>query len=252
MKNKKVLITGASRGIGRALVNVFLSNQWKVCIASRNLNDLKSIQDDLDEYGNEILTARVDFSKKLDVLNLQKELSTKWGGIDTIIANVGSGKGKKRITAEFKDNFDLFNANFTTAHNTISLLKNLLRDSKAPSITFIGSIASKKNVDSPISYAMAKSSIENYTKFLSVNLSLFGVRVNCVRLGHVLTESSIWAKRKLDDIVNFNHLVKQNTLTNKIITPSEAAELIYVVNSSVLMSNLTGSSVLFDAGTSLR
>jgi NAD(P)-dependent dehydrogenase (short-subunit alcohol dehydrogenase family) len=98
---------------------------------------------------------------------------------------------------------------------------------------------------------MAKKSIENLTKALSIKYSTFGVRVNCVHFGHVLTESSVWAKRFNDDPDAFNNFVNGQTLTKSLITQKEAASFIYNLSNEIFSRNLTGSTFIYDSGSTL-
>jgi 3-oxoacyl-[acyl-carrier protein] reductase len=248
--SNKVLITGSSKGIGKDTAKIFLNNKWDVCITSRSLSDLQILKKEFSVSKERLLEIKVDFRESIEILNLRKRLENSWGKIDSLIVNVGSGSGEKFITSNFKNNQDIFKENFYSAYYSSILLKDLLFESKNPSIFFVGSIAAVKNVNSPLSYAMSKKSIENFSKFLSVELSKHRVRVNCLQLGHVLTEQSVWKKKLKNDKENFDRFINANTLTKSLISPEEVASFIYNLHETKTLQNLTGSTIVFDAGIS--
>lgn len=247
----KILITGSSKGVGKEVARIFHENNWHVCLTSRDLLELQKVKKELKQGDSQILDFEVDFTKKDQVLALNQYLKKEWGDLDSIILNVGSGSGEKNITSTYQDNERIFYKNFYAAINTVELLKDLLIKSKNPIIIFIGSIAALKNVKSPINYAMAKKSIENYAKSMSIKYADLGVRVNCVHLGHVLTQGGIWEKKLKQDPINLKKFIDENTLTKEIVTPESVAEFIYSLHSESYSKFMSGSNILFDAGTSL-
>ena len=247
----KILVTVSSKGIGREIAKVFYDNNWNVCITSRSNINLKDLTRGWSDNNCQLLDFKVDFTNSLEILELKKYLKHKWGNLDTLVVNVGSGKGEKRLTSKFVNNRINFQENFNSAFHTVSLLKELLLTSKNPTIIFIGSIAAIKNVNSPLSYAMAKKSIENFSKYTSIQLSTFGIRVNCLQLGHIFTESNAWVQKAKTDPIGLQNFVNKVTLTKKIIKPAEVADLVFFLINSSYFKNLNGSTITFDSGSTL-
>lgn len=250
MQNK-ILITGSSKGIGKEVASIFLKKNWDVCITSRNKDDLNKVKQELKSNTASLIDFKTDFTNTNEIQELKKYIIKTWGFVDILVINVGSGSGEKHLISKFENNLNYFKENFYSAYYSANLLKDLLYESKKPSIIFVGSIASFKNVNAPFNYAMAKKSVENLTKALSVSLSTFGVTVNCVHFGHVLTDNSVWAKRLKDNPDEFNNFVKSHTLTNKMISQVDAARFIYNLSDEIFNRNLTGSTFVYDSGSVL-
>jgi len=246
--NNKVLVTGSSRGIGRAIGEIFSKNDWDVCFTSRNINDLEVLK--LNFSDKKHIFYEIDFQNSEGIKKLKNRIETMWGSLDSLVINVGNGSGQKSINSTYTNNLDVFKLNFYSAYLSTMLLIPLLVKSINPSLIFIGSIASCVNVNSPFTYAMAKRSLENLSNFLSTNLAKNKVKVNCIHLGHVLTENGFWDRKKNQDYGSYQQSISSKTLTKKIVYPHEIAEFIFDLTNSNYSSNLTGNTFIFDGGTS--
>lgn len=89
MRNKVVIITGASSGIGKALVYEFAKRGAKIVMGARNSEELKKIEDDLKSQGTEIISVQTDVSNELDCKNLVEKAHERFGKIDALVNNAG-------------------------------------------------------------------------------------------------------------------------------------------------------------------
>ncbi|MDE6451050.1 MAG: SDR family NAD(P)-dependent oxidoreductase, partial [Odoribacter sp.] len=87
MRNKVVIVTGASSGIGKALVYELARRGAKIAIASRNIEELLNIEQDLKKNGTEILSVRTDVTKELACKELVEQTYNHFGRIDVLINN---------------------------------------------------------------------------------------------------------------------------------------------------------------------
>ncbi len=120
LKNKRVLITGASRGIGAAIARSFLIEGARVCIVSRGSKNL---------YETEALL-RLEFEKNLvhaqscdctslnEMEALKHNIIKKWQGLDIVVANVGDGKSVSEPIPNTKQWKKIWDKNFETSLNT--------------------------------------------------------------------------------------------------------------------------------------
>ncbi|MBT6030923.1 MAG: SDR family oxidoreductase [Crocinitomicaceae bacterium] len=90
LKNKRVVVTGASRGIGAAIANAFFQEEAKVCIVSRGSEQLYLTEKNLQEtFGIErIFAAQCDCADIDSLKNLRDQLQKRWLGVDIVVANV--------------------------------------------------------------------------------------------------------------------------------------------------------------------
>ncbi|WP_099292465.1 SDR family oxidoreductase [Butyricimonas sp. Marseille-P3923] len=89
MQNKVVIITGASSGIGKALVYEFARRGAKISMGARNIDELKKIEDDLKASGTEILSVQTDVTRETDCKNLIEKTHERFGRIDVLVNNAG-------------------------------------------------------------------------------------------------------------------------------------------------------------------
>ena len=246
---KKVLVTGSSRGIGLAIANKFSEQKWEVLFTSRNKNDLQILENRKSNEKNRFF--EIDFQKVDQIIRLKEYIEIEWGSLDSLIVNVGNGSGPKTIESSFLSNFEIFKLNFISSYLTANILKPLLLNSSKGSITLIGSIAANSNVKAPINYSIAKKSIENFVKSLSLKFSNQNLLVNVVHPGHVLTENGFWFQKKQENLINFNEFTQKNILVNKMLLPDHIADFVYELTNSEFSNHLTGSSFVIDGGTSI-
>ena len=246
--NKKVLVTGSSRGIGESIGKVFTQKNWDVCFTSRNKDDLTELQQKFPNSNH--LFEQVDFTNLHQIEKLYNIILKKWGYLNSIVINVGSGSGEKTLRSSYKNNSEVYKQNFYSAYFSSMLLSSLLKKSKDSSLTFIGSIAANVNVQSPINYALAKKAVENLGINLSIKLSNYSIRVNVIHPGHTLTHGGYWEKKKLDSAEDFRNFIDSRTLVKDIIQTEEIANFVYNVTYSNFSQKLTGTVYILDAGSS--
>jgi 3-oxoacyl-[acyl-carrier protein] reductase len=248
--SKKVLITGSTRGIGLTIAKHYLKNNWNICITGKSKDNLNKLRDQLSASSSDNLFEKTDFREVREVIDLRGKISKEWGEINSLIVNIGNGSGTKTLSSTFSENYDLFKVNFLTAFNTVRILKDLIINSNKNSITFIGSIASNTNVGAPINYAASKKAIENLSTFFSIQLSKYGVKVNCVNPGHVGVKDGIWDRRSHENPIEFSKFLNNKTLINRVIEPQEIASFVYSLSESAFSNAVTGSIFNIDGGTS--
>ena len=140
-KNKIVLITGSTYGIGSVIANRFLKEGADVIITGRKkIKDIK-IKSNLSFY-------KVDFEKELSVQNVKKKIKKKFKKIDILICNVGTGTGTRDIIIKKKDWNKSFNRNFMTFYYSFNNFFDLI-DKKNGSIIAISSIAGLETLNAP-------------------------------------------------------------------------------------------------------
>ena len=94
LKDKKVLVTGSSRGIGFAVAKAFLQEDAKVCLTSRNKKNLDTAITSLKRHdkANSLISHICDCSDPKSLSDLKQFIELEWNGLDIVVANVGDGK----------------------------------------------------------------------------------------------------------------------------------------------------------------
>lgn len=111
--NKRVLVTGSTKGIGKAIAEKFHSKGWDVGITARGQADISAIADLLNENrSNSAIGIKADLSSYEEIRFLRQTLEREWKKLDCIIFNVGTGHGTKGLTAAAEENEKSLRTNF--------------------------------------------------------------------------------------------------------------------------------------------
>ena len=186
--NKTVVITGASRGIGKAISKVFAKKGYNLVLISRSEETLDLVRKDLAKYGNRILVIPADITKSKDVKHIYKEVFSNFAKVDVLVNNAGTGVFKpiERITSKDWDTVMNLNAKgtFLMTRELISHFKN----TKEGMIINILSDVSKRTFKNGSLYAASKYAQLAFTDTVRKELQPFGIRVTNILPGITATE----------------------------------------------------------------
>ena len=148
---KKVLVTGSTKGIGKAVAEKFHSQGWNVGITARGQEEISEITNLFNQKRqNSAIGIKADLSSKEETNNLKNHLEREWQEIDCIVFNVGSGSGTKGLTSTSEENELLLRTNFIDVVRSFRVLLPLVKKEMGASLIFIGSIAQEINVNAPV------------------------------------------------------------------------------------------------------
>lgn len=239
LKNKNVLVTGSTRGIGYAIGKSFLENDCNVIFTGRKKKDLSfknsyffkadlTIQNDID---NLLKYSKKIFNKKLDIL----------------VCNLGNGQYKPSISFSKTKWLEIYNLNFFSAVLTIQKFLKLLELSDNPSITCISSICGNSSLNCPVPYATAKASLNHYVKNMAKLIAKNNIRINSISPGNILFEGSTWEKKIKANSKDVFNYIEKNVPLNKIGKTKDISDMVLYLSS--LSSNfITGSNIVIDGG----
>lgn len=193
----KVVVTGATKGIGRAVVEKFAQAGADVAFCARTASEVTAMQESLKAtYPNQNFIAQaVDMSNKEEVLNFGKGIMAQWNEINILVNNAGIFIPCKLTDPNNEPNFvKMIDTNLYSAYYmTQSILPNI-KTAKKPHIFNLCSIASFMAYDS---YSVSKFALLGYSKVLREELKKEQVRVTAVMPGAVRTAS--WDGTDLPD-----------------------------------------------------
>src|SRR5208282_4597991 len=136
LKDRRVVVTGASHGIGFGIARGFVDEGARVAITGRNLTRLKKA---VSELNANTRAASGDLTKPRVIKRILAKMEKCWGGLDILILNLGSGKSVPSAdAAEWNRVLDL---NLVSAMETLRQATPLLSKGRNPAVVFIGSIA---------------------------------------------------------------------------------------------------------------
>jgi 3-oxoacyl-[acyl-carrier protein] reductase len=248
LQGKRALVTGSSRGIGLAIAEGFLREGARVILTGRNESSLNSAHARLAEsfVPNDILAHPCDLTDPHSVSILKGRILQRWGGLDILIANAGSGKSSPDAIAP-REHFEaVFRENFDTAMNAAREFLPLVKESRG-NMLFISSIAGMEAFGAPVDYSVAKTAVLSFAKNIARKLARDHVRVNCIAPGNVLFPGGSWDGKIKADADGVNKLIANSVPMNRFGTPQEIADAALFLCSE-RASFITGAVLCVDGG----
>ena len=202
LAGKNAVITGSTRGIGRAIANLLADEGTNLAICSRNQEEVDSAVAELSAKGVKVTGAVVDVADKASYQAWIASVGEELGGIDIFVPNVSAGGGNMSEEGwEANFNIDLLG---TT--RGVEAAMPFLEKSSAASIVVISSTAGVETFMGPQPYNAIKGALVIHAKQLSQALAPAGIRVNCVSPGPIFIEGGAWEfiKENMTDLYDAN------------------------------------------------
>lgn len=241
--NKTVLITGASRGIGRETAILFAKNNYNVVINYLNNKSLaNSLKESLEaRYNIKALTIKADISKEEEVQAMVADAIEEFKKIDVLVNNASIAKDNI-LELKTKEEFvSVININLV---GTFLVTKEVSKYMKEERDGVIINVSSTNAIDSYYPYSMdydaSKAGVISLTMNFAVELSPY-IRVNAVAPGWVNTDMN----KEID--INYKKDLEEKILLNRFAEPTEVAKVIYFLASDDA-SYINGEVIKIDGG----
>lgn len=187
LSGKKALVTGATKGIGKAIAREFLELGAEVVITARNSSDVDSTVKSFCAEGLKAHGVSADVTNPVHRANLVSYIHSSLGGLDILVNNAGTNI-RKRSTEFTSEEFDfLHNVNLKSVFELCRLLYPMLKESSDPSIINISSIAGSHIVRTGAPYASAKAGLSHLSRYLAVEWGPDKIRVNAIEPWYIIT-----------------------------------------------------------------
>lgn len=243
LENKVAIITGSSSGIGYAVADKYLSEGAKVVVCGLNPEDTKNAVDKLSlKYDiNSILGVTINVKNTSDIENLFNETINKFGKLDILVNNAGIAPAKPLdlMTDEEWDN--TISINLTGAFKCTREAFKYMKETGG-SIINTSSFVSLYGSPTQASYSASKAGLNGLTKSNAKELGKFGIRVNAVAPGVVMTDM---VKETTNDQV-----IERLNMMTPVGRASQVSDLvgIYVYLASDESLTTTGTIINIDGG----
>lgn len=185
LEGKVALITGASRGIGKAIATLFAKEGARVIIVATNEETAKKAALDV---GHNAVYKIADVSKKADVDQLVASVLQDFGTVDILVNNAGITRDGLLMKMSEKDFDDVIAVNLKSAYNTCQSLTRPFLKAKKGKIINIASVIGLIGNPGQTNYAAAKAGMIGFTKSLALELGSRGINVNCIAPGFIETD----------------------------------------------------------------
>ena len=243
--NKRILITGASSGIGQACTMFFLNSGAKVALCGRDIETLKKIG---KKFPNQASAIHIDLSDDMCVFDLKSTVIEILGGLDILINCAGvqfDGDLEKTFPQDYDYTVDV------NLRSIYILLKSFkMYFTKSSSIINVSSLYGSKPQNGLTGFCMSKAGVEMITKFAAAEFAIDGIRVNAVTACPVDTNCQRYVGVGENEISNFKDRVSGNIPLGRLANPDDVAKAIIFLASS-RSSKITGQILKVDGGRSL-
>ncbi|MDG2502807.1 MAG: SDR family NAD(P)-dependent oxidoreductase [Porticoccaceae bacterium] len=192
LKNKSVLITGSSKGIGFALAKILAGEGCNVGICARNADEVNAAVVAIQAMGVKAHGEVVDVTDSASLESWVGNCADALGGVDGFVANVSAG-GADAEESGWRSNFE---ADVLASWKAVNAAKPYLEKSDSGSIVSIGSTASLEAFAGAVPYGAMKAALLNYFGNLAQDLAPMGIRVNTVSPGPIFIDGGAWDQIK--------------------------------------------------------
>ena len=243
LRNKIAIITGAARGIGKAVALEFAKEGAKVIISDSDIDNCEVVCDEIKDLGFDAICFECDVTKKKDIQNLVNKTIRKFQRID-ILVNCASEELVKPFLDMNEEDWDpIIDINLKGTFLTTLLVSKKMAEQKKGKIVSVSSIAGKVGLMYASSFCASKAGVINLTRELALELSEHKINVNSIVSGVLPTEI-------IQDILENKRIKKElleNTPLRKIGKPKDIAKAA-VFLASERSNYITGHNLVVDGG----
>jgi NAD(P)-dependent dehydrogenase (short-subunit alcohol dehydrogenase family) len=245
LKGKKVIVTGGSRGLGRAALEYFASEGADVAFFSRNAEQVATAAKELKAHGGKVFAESFEVVDMTSYAAWLEKAVSELGGCDIFIHNMSSSG------AGGSGDWDMsFNLDIKGAVTSIEALEPHLEKSDCASIIFMSSTAAIETFIRPQAFNAMKAALITYGSQLSQSLGPKGIRVNMVSPGPTSFPGGNWSKVK-DAKPDFYASQEALVPLGRLGTPDDVAKTV-VFLASPASGYTTGTNVIIDGGYTKR
>lgn len=186
----KIVISGASKGIGKSIAESFAANGFDLAICARNESELEKTKQEIEaKYKVKVLAKTCDVSIKEELLAFAKYVQNEWGRIDVLINNAGSFSPSLVHTEEEGFLEKMMDTNLYSAYYLSRAFLPKMMEHKSGHIFNITSVAGIQAYKDGAAYGITKAAMMALNRALREELKTFGVKVTAVVPGATLTSS---------------------------------------------------------------
>ncbi|MBB3103047.1 SDR family NAD(P)-dependent oxidoreductase [Azomonas macrocytogenes] len=239
LKDRKVLVTGGTRGIGRAIVEAFLAEGAQVSFCARGQ---EGVDQATQALGERAFGQALDITDTAALERWVNESAERMEGIDIIVPNVSALAGGPELDA-WRQAFD------TDLLGTVTMVNAALpwlQKSYAGSVVIISSVSGREVDIFAEPYGVLKAALIHYGKSLSRRLAAEGIRVNVVSPGNVYFADGVWGKIEREQPDLFAECLAMNPM-GRMARPEEVANATVFLASGAAAFT-TGTNLLVDGG----
>ena len=242
LSGKVAFVTGASRGIGRAIALRLSADGAKVALNfSSNIAKAEEVKSEIEASGGEAMLVQGDVSNFAVVTELVKKVVDTWGRLDILVNNAGITRDNLLLKMS-EDDFDkVIATNLKGVFNCTKAVTKLMMKQRGGRIVNMSSVVGLKGNISQTNYAAAKAGIIGFTKSAALELASRGVTVNAVAPGLIDTDMTAALSEKVKEVM------LQEIPAGRMGTPEDVANAVAFLVSDQA-AYITGQVLSVDGG----
>ncbi len=244
LQDRCAIVTGASRGIGRAIAKELAREGAHVALFATDETKLKAVADELAPLGKKVFLRAVDLRKADAVKDAVEAAKEALGGLDILVNNAGITKDQLILRMKDDEWADVIDVNLGSAYRCSKAAARYIMKSKAGRIINVTSIVGLSGNAGQSNYAASKAGLVGFTKSLARELASRNVTVNAIAPGYITTDmtAGLPAEAKAE-------LEKRIPLA-RVGNPEEVAK-VAVFLASDAASYVTGETIRVDGGLAM-
>lgn len=221
VSNKRVVVAGGSRGIGRSIALAFAEGGAAVSICARGADALEATRKELAAKGGVVHAARCDLASDADIARYIPGAAKALGGIDVLVNNATAG-----AVGDTEEAWDeSLSVDLLAVVRASRAAMPFLEQGREPTIVNISSGSGlNPSVRTP-AYGAAKAAVIHYTRTQAAALAMKGIRVNCVAPGSIEFAGGSWEERRTSDPALYQQVLKSMP-AGRLGRPEEVASVV--------------------------
>lgn len=242
LKGKTAIVTGASRGIGKATALKLASLGANIVLNYRsNEEEASKVEEEIKALGVETIMVKADISKMDEVENMISTAKEKFGTIDIMVNNAGITKDTLIMRMKEEDFDSVINVNLKGVFNCLKCITPIMMKQKSGKIINLSSVVGITGNAGQVNYAASKAGVIGMTKSLAKEIGSRGITVNAVAPGFIETDMTDVLGEKAKDEY------KKGIPLRKLGKPEDVANVIAFLASDAA-DYVTGQVIHVDGG----
>jgi 3-oxoacyl-[acyl-carrier protein] reductase len=250
LEGKVALVTGGSRGLGRAIALRLAEEGCGLGICARGEEALSGVAEEVREMGRPVYYQALDVTEAQRIDAFVEQAAAELGGIDILVNNVGGNRRVAFADSRDRDWQEILDVNFHSHVRFSRAVVPHLRQRSAGVILFIASIFGREAGGPGLSiYNTTKSALISLAKIMALELAPEGIRVNSIAPGSIRFPGGSWDRRCLEDPEGMAEFIRANLPLGRFGTAEELADVVAFL-ASPRASLVTGTCLNADGGQS--
>ncbi len=246
MREKVILISGATSGIGRAMSLLFAENGARVVAVGRNEEELNALKNEAENSDGTIETSVADLSDTTQIEKTVAKTSAKFGQIDVLVNAAGIILNGTIENTTLEDWDKMMNINLRSMFFMMQKCVPLLEKTEG-NIVNVSSVSGTRAFPNVLAYCVSKAGVDQLTRCAALELAPKKIRVNAVNPGVVVTDLHKRGGMAETDYENFLENSKKTHPIGRVGNAKEIAELIFYL-ASEKAAWITGATYAIDGG----